>query len=197
MALILASQSASRRAMLDAAGVVYQPISAHVDESAIRDAMLDNGAAPAEIARALAEAKALHVAENEADSWVIGGDSIVAVDGQLFEKPRDRQNAAEHLAHFSGRVIDLYSAVVLAKDGAIQWGHVDHAVLAVRKLSPDFIDSYLDAEWPAIAGCVGCFRMEARGVQLFEHCSGSHFTILGMPLLPLLAQLRAVGEMPS
>ncbi len=195
MTLILASQSASRRAMLDAAGVPFSAQPADVDEAAIRDAMLDEGADPPRIAAALAQAKALAITATR--EVVLGSDSMVSVDGRLFEKPESRDDAARHLAYFSGRVIDLYSAAAIVQDGAVVWHHTDHAVLAVRNLSHAFIEDYLDAEWPAISGCVGCFRMEARGVQLFEHISGSHFTILGMPLMPVLTQLRKLQLIPS
>ena len=124
---------------------------------------------------------------------MLGGDSVVAVEGRLFDKPVDRADAAEHLRAFSGRTMTLVSAAVLARDGRAVWRHLDTARLDVRPLSDGFIDWYLEREWPAVAGCVGCFRSEGLGVQLFERMEGSHYTILGLPLLPLLAQLRRMG----
>jgi septum formation protein len=196
-ALILASQSFSRRAMLDAAGVSYVAQPAHVDEGAVKQALLDEGQPPRAVADALAELKALKIAQAEPDALVIGSDSVVSVNGQLFDKPIDRANAAEHLRAFSGQTMLLTSAVVLASGGQAIWRHVSEARLDVWPLSEDFIERYLDAEWPAISGCVGCFRIEGPGVQLFSALHGDYFTILGMPLLPLLGQLRTLGHLPA
>ncbi|MFM6853522.1 MAG: Maf family protein [Sphingopyxis sp.] len=195
--LILASQSASRRAMLDAAGVPYTAIAAHVDEAAMKTALLAQGRTPRAIADALAELKAIRLCQSHPAALVIGSDSVVSLNGQLFDKPVDRADAAAHLAAFSGQDLRLSSAVVVAQGGAPVWRHVEEARLFVRPLSAAFIDAYLDAEWPAIAGCVGCFRIEGPGVQLFSRVIGDHFTILGMPLLPLLGYLRVRGGMPS
>ncbi|MEY4238189.1 MAG: hypothetical protein RL339_790 [Pseudomonadota bacterium] len=193
--LVLASQSASRRAMLTEAGVPFTARPAAVDERAIEAEM--GGAAPGEVALALARAKALAVARNEAEAWVLGSDSLVTVEGRRFDKPRGRAEAAEHLAFFSGKVLELHSAAALARHGHTYWDHADVARLKVRHLSDTFIDSYLAAEWPAVSGCVGVFRIEALGVQLFESIEGSHFTVLGMPLLPVLAALRARGVLKA
>lgn len=193
--VILASQSASRRAMLDAAGVAYQAIPAHVDEAALKAALLAEGQGPRNIADALAELKALKVSQSYPSAYVIGSDSLVSVRGELFDKPENRAAAADHLAQFSGSEMVLTSAVVVAMRGRIMWRHVEQAKLQVRPLSTAFITAYLDGEWPAIAGCVGCFRIEGPGVQLFTAIKGDHFTVLGMPLLPLLGYLRARGVM--
>ena len=195
--IILASGSASRRAMLEAAGVQFEVVVAPVDEGAIKARMLADGADAREIATALAEAKALAVSALYLDQLVLGGDSIVSVGGQLFDKPVNRDDAAEHLRAFSGQMMVLNSAAARARGGEIVDWRSDDAHLEVRALSDGFIADYLDAEWPAIAGCVGCFRIEARGVQLFEVITGSHFTVLGMPLLPVLEMLRAQGELPA
>lgn len=138
----------------------------------------------------LAKAKAVDVSTQQGDDWIVGSDSIVSVDGRLFDKPRDRQEAAAHLRVFSGKVMTLTSAVALARGGAVDWSHVESAILQVRALSDGFIESYLDAEWPEVGYCVGVFRLEGRGVQLFNRIDGNYFTILGMPLLPLLGALR-------
>ncbi len=194
--LILASQSASRRAMLDAAGVVHRAIPAHVDEDAVKAAMV--GAKPRDLADALAEMKAIKVSGLHPADLVLGSDSLVALaDGTLLDKPRDRADAAAHLRAMSGGRHDIVSAAVLAQGGRAVWRHVEVAKLHVRPLSDDFIDSYLDLEWPAIAGCVGCFRIEGPGVQLFDRILGDHFTVLGMPLLPVLGQLRVLGLLTS
>lgn len=191
--LVLASQSASRRAMLEAAGVAFEARPADVDERNIEAEM---GGAPAqEVALALARAKALAVAREDPEPWVLGSDSLVTVEGRRFDKPRGRKEAAEHLGFFSGKVMELTSAAALARGGHTYWDHAETARLQVRHLSEAFIDRYLDAEWLAVSGCVGVFRIEARGVQLFEAIEGSHFTVLGMPLLPVLGALRARGEL--
>ncbi len=189
--LLLASQSSSRKAMLQAAGVEFSAVPAALDERALEASLA--GEVPENIALALAEAKALAVSAGDGKALVLGSDSLVSVEGRRFDKPRSREEAAEHLRRFSGREMHLHSAAALAQSGAVLWRHGDRAVLRVRPLSEPFIASYLDAEWPAVAGCVGVFRIEAMGVQLFESIAGSHFTVLGMPLLPVLAALRTYG----
>ena len=124
---------------------------------------------------------------------MIGSDSVVSVAGRLFDKPEGRDDAAEHLRFFSGKSMILTSAAALARNGVEDWRHVGSATLQVRVLSDEFIERYLDAEWPDVGYCVGVFRLEGRGVQLFEKIDGDHFTILGMPLLPLLGALRDRG----
>ena len=193
MTLILASQSASRKAMLEAAGVSFDACSADVDEAAIKRELI--GVPPRDIAMILAEAKALAVSSGKPGRLVLGGDSLVEVCGRMFDKPVNREDAAAHLAFFSGNEMRLHSAAVLMRNGACVWRHCECATLRVRRLSPSFIQSYLDREWPAVGACVGVFRMEALGVQLFEDVSGSHFTVLGMPLLALLGALREQGEL--
>lgn len=192
--IVLASQSASRRAMLEQAGVAFEARPAHLDERALEAELA--GSPAAAIALALAEAKALAVSEQCPDALVLGSDSLVEVDGRRFDKPKDREQAVEHLRFFSGREMHLHSAAALARNGAILWSHAAMASLHVIDLSDDFIESYLDAEWPEVAGCVGVFRIEARGVQLFRAISGDHFTVLGMPLLAVLGALREMGELP-
>jgi septum formation protein len=196
--LVLASQSASRRAMLDAAGVAHEALPALVDEASAKESLLGEGTSPRDLADALAELKALKVSRMAPQALVLGGDSLVALDdGTLLDKPESRGQARDHLQRMSGKTHDIYSAAVIAEGGRPVWRHVDRARLHVRPLSEAFIESYLDLEWPAIAGCVGCFRIEGRGVQLFHRTEGSHFTILGMPLLPILDYLRTRGVMPK
>ena len=195
MSLILASQSQSRRAMLDAAGVNYHAVPAVLDERALEAGL--TGAAAGEVALALAEAKALAVSALHPGALVLGSDSLVEVAGRRFDKPASRAEAADHLRFFSGRAMQLHSAAALARDGQVLWTAGDCAVLNVRTLSEPFIEHYLATEWPAIAGCVGVFRIEDRGVQLFESIAGSHFTVLGMPLLPVLGALRQHGALAA
>ena len=186
--VILASKSASRRTMLDAAGVAYESVPAEIDERALEAEM--DGAEASEIAQALAAAKAAAVSAEHPGRWVLGSDSLVEVDGRRFDKPQSREQAAEHLRFFSGRPMHLHSAAALARDGRIDWIAPSLATLSVRELSGKFIEDYLDAEWPEVSHCVGVFRIEARGVQLFERIIGDHFTVLGMPLLAVLGALR-------
>lgn len=194
--IVLASTSASRRAMLTAAGVAHEALPAHVDEDAVKAGMA--GAAPRDLADALAELKALKVSHRVPGTLVLGGDSVVAVeDGTLLDKPATRDEAERHLRLLSGKRHDLYSAAVIAENGRPVWRHVDRARLWVRPLSDAFIAAYLDAEWPAISGCVGCYRVEGPGVQLFSRMEGSHYTILGMPLLNILDYLRTRGVLTS
>jgi septum formation protein len=172
--------------MLHAAGVGHDAVKPQVDENMVKGRLTD----AAQIAAELAAAKAGSIA---AEDWVIGSDSVVSAGGRLFDKPRDRDEAAEHLRFFSGKDMHLTSAVALASNGALDWSHVETARLQVRPLSDAFIADYLDAEWPEVGYTVGVFRLEARGVQLFERIEGDHFTILGMPLIPLLRALRERG----
>jgi septum formation protein len=191
--LVLASQSASRQAMLRAAGVAFEARPARLDERALEARL--QGAPPEQVALALAEAKALAV--DAGGALVLGSDSLVVCGGQRFDKPASRADAAAHLRHFSGQDMQLHSAAAIARDGTIAWRHAAVAHLAVRPLSPEFIESYLDAEWPAVGACVGVFRIEGPGVQLFDAIAGDHFTVLGMPLLPVLGALRDLGALPA
>lgn len=189
MALILASGSQIRHDMLTAAGVEHRVARPNVDETAVKRRLT----MATEIAAELAMAKAVDISGRAPDEWVIGGDSVVSVEGRLFDKPVDRDQAAEHLRFFSGKTMLLTSAVALARAGIAEWHHADTASLQVRPLSEGFIADYLDADWPDVGYCVGVFRMEGPGVQLFSSVKGNHFTILGMPLLPLLGALRERG----
>jgi len=191
--IILASQSASRREMLLAAGVSFEARTSDVDEAAIKRELI--GIPACEIAGILAEAKALGVSICAPGRLVLGGDSLVEVAGRLFDKPVSREQAAEHLSFFSGQMMHLHSAAVLIRDGISLWRHCALAKLRVRRLSETFIERYLASEWPAVSACVGIFRIEAAGVQLFEDIEGSHFTVLGMPLLAVLSALREHGEL--
>lgn len=189
--LILASKSASRRAMLDAAGVFYEAIPAEIDERALEESLA--GAAAPAIAEALSVAKAAALAQTNPDALVLGSDSLVVVDGKRFDKPTSRADAAQHLRYFSGKAMELHSAAALVRGDTCEWSHSDSARLQVRELSENFIEHYLAREWPEVGYTVGVFRIEAMGVQLFERIEGDQFTVLGMPLLPLLGALREQG----
>jgi len=177
--------------MLGAAGVEFEVRPAAVDERALEAGLRD--ATPGAVALALAEAKALSV--DGSGRPVLGSDSVVAVAGRRFDKPASRAQAAEHLRFFSGKTMELHSAAALALAGRIEWSHVAKARLQVRDLSEDYIEAYLAAEWPEVSQCVGVFRIEALGVQLFESIEGDMFTVLGMPLLPVLGALREFGKL--
>ena len=190
--LILASQSASRRAMLAAAGVPFTAEVAGVDEEAAKASLAHLSSR--DLADALAQLKAIKVSHRHPGALVLGSDSLVALaDGTRLDKPESRDQAAEHLTRMSGGTHKLWSAAVIAEGGAPVWRHVEAATLHVRTLSYSFIEAYLDAEWPAVAGCVGVFRIEGPGVQLFDRIEGDHFTVLGMPLIPVLGYLRDRG----
>ena len=196
MTLILASQSASRRAMLIAAGVPFEATAAGVDEDAAKAGLA--GSKPRDLADALAELKAVKVSLRHPGRLVLGSDSVVALaDGSLLDKPESREQAADHLARMSGARHDLWSAAVVAENGRPVWRHVEAAKMHVRPLSPGFIQWYRDQEWPAIAGCVGCYRIEGPGAQLFSRIEGSQFTVLGLPLLNVLDYLRTREVIPA
>jgi septum formation protein len=128
---------------------------------------------------------------------VLGSVSVVAVDDRRFDKPASRAQAAEHLRFFSGKTMELDSAAAIAVGGHLRWSHVARAELKVRELTDDFVERYLIAEWPEVGQCVGVFRIESLGVQLFESIEGDMFTVLGMPLLPVLGALRELEELPA
>lgn len=198
MELILASQSPSRRAMLDAAGVAYRASPAHVDEAAVTAAYRADQRSPRDLAEALAELKAVKVSCREPDALVLGADSTVEPpDGGAIDKAATRGDAAVQLRRLGGVTHRLHSAAVLARGGLPIWRAVDTARLSVRRFSDAWLDAYLDTEWPAIGGCVGGYRLEGPGAQLFTRIEGSHFTVLGMPLLPVLDQLRVLGVLPA
>jgi septum formation protein len=196
--LILASQSAGRIAMLNAAGVSLEAFPALVDEQSIKASLVQAGAKPRDIADALAEAKARKLSHKMPTDMVLGCDQIcVGPDGFIFDKPETPDDARAHLAQLSGKVHRLISAAVICEQGEPVWRVIDTAQLTMRNLSPQFIDTYVETYWDEIRHCVGCYRIEAEGAQLFANVSGSQFTIIGMPLLPLLDYLRIRGLLIS
>jgi len=194
LTLILASQSTARRAMLTAAGVAFDAIAANIDEESLRDALHARAAPPRDIADALAETKALKLSRRYPTVLVLGSDQLlVTADGALLDKPGTRARAAAQLRSLSGATHQLISAAAIALGGEVIWRKVDTARLTMRPLSDAFIETYLDAEADHIIDCVGAYRIEAMGAQLFTRIQGDHFTVQGLPLLPVLDFLRLRG----
>ena len=189
--IVLASQSASRRAMLSAAQVPFEAMAPGVDEDAAKDALRADGLDARALADALAELKALKVSRRVPGALVLGCDQTLSLDdGSMIDKAVDRADAARILRLLSGRVHHLHSAAVVALNGEAIWRHVERVRMTVRPLSDAFIDAYLDGDWDALRWCVGCYRIEGPGAQLFSRVEGSQFAIQGLPLLPLLDFLR-------
>lgn len=188
--LLLASKSTARRRMLDGAGVPYLLAEARFDEDAAKADLQSRGLAPAALARALAQGKALAVAADPGE-LVFGSDqTLEREDGSMLDKARSRQELAEQLRSLRGRQHRLHSAAVLVQAGQILWEAVETVALQMRDFSDLFLQDYLDREFDEVRWSVGGYHIEGRGAQLFERIDGSHFAVLGLPLLPLLAFLR-------
>lgn len=193
--LVLASASRSRSSMLRAAGIVFDTVPADIDEAAVKTALAAAG--PEAVAKALARSKALAVAAGRPHALVIGADQMLECDGRWFDKPVDRLSARRQLLALRGRSHRLISAVAVAFAGRILWEGCDNACLVMRDFSESFLDVYLDAAGSAVQNSVGAYQLEGLGAQLFETIDGDFFTILGLPLLPLLAFLRREGILTS
>lgn len=193
MRLLLASQSQARRQMLNAAGVAFETVSAPLDEEEAKAGLAAAGFEPRDTAEMLAELKARSVAAGP-DAVVIGADQVLELDdGAMLSKAASRAELLDQLRRLSGRTHWLHSAAAAAEGGERVWGATETVELKVRRLGEDFLQAYLDAEYDEVRWCVGGYRIEGRGAQLFENITGSHFAILGLPLLPLLAYLRTRG----
>lgn len=187
--LILASQSRSRQALLANAGITFDAIPADIDERAIQQA--SGLSAPGEIASLLARQKAISVSVRNPGRYVIGADQTLALGNRLFSKPSDRAQAAEQLRALAGGSHELHAAIAVARDATILFETVVVARMIMRRLSDAEIDAYLDQAGEAVMTSVGAYQLEGLGVHLFERIEGDHFTILGLPMLPLLAFLRS------
>lgn len=200
--IVLASQSASRRALLTAAQVPFEALSPGVDEEAAKEALRADGLDARALADALAELKALKVSRRVPGGLVLGCDQTLSIGdgderGEMIDKAVDRADAEWILKLLSGRVHHLHSAAVIVLNGEPIWRHVERVRMTVRPLSDTFIQNYLDADWDELRWCVGCYRIEGPGAQLFSKVEGSQFAIQGLPLLPLLDFLRVRGVLAA
>lgn len=190
--LILASASQARTEMLKNAGLTFDVQPADIDEAAIRSTFDDGtaAAAPSDIAVILAQTKATTISERNPGALVIGADQILVCDGELHSKPADKIAAREQLVRLRGKTHSLISAVACARDGQVEWYHDDAVHLTMRDFTNEFLGTYLALAGDAVTASVGAYQIEGPGVQLFSKVAGDYFTVLGMPLLPLLQYLR-------
>ncbi len=199
--LVLASASRARQSMLKAAGIGFSVDVAAIDEEAAKESLKGERAAPRAVAETLAELKARRVGQRRPDALVLGCDQVLALGTEsgsaIFDKPADRAAAAAQLRALSGRRHVLVSAAVVVRDGRLLWHHADMAELTMRPLSDEFIDGYLLAAGDDVLHSVGAYQLEGRGAQLFSNVRGDFFTVLGLPLLPLLGFLREHGVVPT
>lgn len=198
MILVLASQSTGRRRLLQAAGIVHDADMPDLDEEAAKARLVAQGVPASALAQALAEQKAVGVSARRPGELVLGCDQTLSLDdGTRFDKAGSLRELRQQLLSLSGHTHSLFSAMAIAEGGRTVWRHLSVSRLTMRTLSQDFVDAYLDAEGEALLGCVGGYRVEGRGVQLFERIEGSHYAIIGLPLIPLLDYLRQRGLLAS
>jgi septum formation protein len=183
--------------MLANAGVPFTASAASVDEEAIKASMQATGADVADVAELLAATKAQQVSRNHENSLVIGADQMLACDGEWFDKPANPLAARNQMEKLRGRTHELISAVCVVRDGDVLWHHIERARITMRPFSDAFTDQYIDKMGENISATVGGYELEGLGVQMFSHIEGDYFTILGMPLLPLLDFLRGHGVIPE
>ena len=193
MPLILASNSPFRAMILKNAGVLFRAEPAAIDERLVEAPLFKSGATPEDVAQVLAEAKAADVSERFPKDIVLGSDQTLSLGDNVLHKPRDMDEARRHLLRLSGHTHKLNSALVIAKIGQIIWRDLSVARLTMRSLSPESIGGYLDKVGQAALQSVGAYQYEGRGIQLFERIEGDYFTIIGLPILPLLHELRRLG----
>lgn len=191
--LILASGSRTRQKMLADAGVPFTVEVPRVDEEAMKAAMKNEGAKPGDVAEALAELKATRISHKHPDALVVGADQMLACEGLWYDKPHDTEAARAQLRGLRGRTHELVSCAVVVQGGKRIWHHIDSAKLTMRPFSEDFLSEYLEKAGEAVTQSVGGYQIEGVGAQMFTHIRGDYFTILGMPLLPLLDVLRNHG----
>ena len=192
--IVLASSSVHRRELLKNAGIDFTVEASELDERAVEAPLRDSGVTPADIAAILAEAKATDVSARYPGKIVIGADQTLSLGDEVLHKPADMEAARRTLLRLSGRTHHLNSAVVLVEDGVVTWRHVDSASITLRDLDPGFIGRYLARAGQKALSSVGAYQIERQGIQLMESIEGDFFTIIGLPLLPLLKELRQRGE---
>lgn len=195
--LILASSSKTRHAMLKNAGVECDAISSMIDEDGYKQSMKAEGANAAEAAETLAEMKALRMYRQQPDGIVIAADQMLECNGIWFDKPKDRDNTRAQLLALRGKTHQLVSAAVIYKEGSRIWGTIDTAHLTMRNFTEEWLDWYLDTAGEDIFDCVGGYQLEGIGAQLFTEIRGDYFTVLGLPLLPLIGFLRDHGVLKA
>ena len=188
--IILASQSRHRAELLENAGVKFTKVSADIDEREVEAPLLEAGLDGSDIAEVLATTKANHVSASNSDALVIGCDQTLSLDGELFHKPASMEEARRRLLQFSGKTHQLNSAVVLVENGETLWSHCEVANITFRDLDPGFVGRHVSEAGEGILSSVGAYQLEGLGVQLFEKIEGDYFSIIGLPVLPLLAELR-------
>ena len=191
--LILASSSKARHSMLTNSGVDCEAIASMIDEDGYKQSMKAEGASAAEAAETLAEMKALRMYRQQPDGIVIAADQMLECNGIWFDKPRDRDNTRAQLLALRGKTHQLVSAAVIYKEGSRIWGTIDTAHLTMRNFTDEWLEDYLDAAGDDIYDCVGGYQLEGIGAQLFTEVRGDYFTVLGLPLLPLIGFLRDNG----
>lgn len=196
-ALILASASASRAALLRNAGLAIETLPAGVDEESVKQSVREAGGAAAAAAGTLAEIKARRISQKRPEAFVIGADQMLECGGHWLDKPADMAEARSQLLRLRGRAHTLVTAAVVAQGDAIIWSHTDTATLTMRPFSDAFLETYLAQAGSGVTETVGCYRLEGVGIQLFSRIDGDFFTILGLPLLPLLDFLRDHGILPE
>lgn len=196
MNLVLASGSAARRQLLEAAGMVFTVEPPRIDEEAVKASLRAEGLKPRDQAGALAELKALSVSRAR-PGFVIGADQMLALGDDIFDKPNSAEEARRHLLRLRGQTHHLITAAAIASDGAIIWRRIDTPKLTMRMFTDEFVDRYLERAGVHVLGSVGAYQLEGLGAQLFERVEGDYFSVLGLPLLPLLAFLREHGIAPT
>jgi septum formation protein len=195
--IVLASTSASRRKLLSQTGIYFDTAKPPVDEAPIKAKLKEGGASAADVAEALAESKANSVAEILPGHYVIGADQMLESGGVWFDKPASRDEARTHLQTLRGKTHQLITAAVIAHEGRVIWRHTEMAQMTMRDFSDDFLEQYLDKAGEGLTRSVGAYEVEGVGVQLFATIEGDYYSILGLPVVPLLIALREAGALPK
>ena len=194
IALVLASGSAARKNMLCAAGLDFDVVPADIDEGKIKDDMVAQGAGAAQIALSLAKEKAEKISRQKPEKYIIGSDQVLTFGDRIYDKAKDKKEARTRLQKFQGGEHFLTSAVCVYKNGQYLWHKTDAASLKMHSMNDPQIDQYIEQAGDIVTQCVGCYAIEGIGLQLFHDIRGDYFTILGMPLLPLLTYIRALSS---